>query len=70
MDDFREEKALLEAVGCGIMVKTAPELTQMLLQELKNPAALEQKGAAGKEAVAANRGAAARYAQLIEKFLD
>jgi len=69
MDDFREEKALLESVGCGIMVKNARDLTRKLLQELENPAALEQKGAAGKEAVAANRGAAARYAQLIERFL-
>ncbi len=69
MDDFREEKALLESAGCGIMVQNAQDLTRKLLQELENPAALEQKGAAGKETVAANRGAAARYAQLIEKFL-
>ncbi len=69
MDDFREEKALLESAGCGIMAKNAQDLTRKLLQELENPAALEQKGAAGKAAVAANRGAAARYAQMIERFL-
>ena len=69
MDDFREEKTLLESAGCGIMVQDARDLTRKILQELENPAALEQKGAAGKKAVTANRGAATRYAQLIERFL-
>jgi len=70
MDDFSEEKSLLESVGCGIMVKSADDLTQKILQALENPAELARKGARGREAVVANMGAAVRYAELIEKFLD
>lgn len=69
MDDFTEEKNLLESVGCGIMVKNAKDLQEEILQALKDPAATEEKGARGKEIVAANKGAAARYAAIINSYI-
>jgi 3-deoxy-D-manno-octulosonic-acid transferase len=65
MEDFTEEKNLLEEVGCGITVKNANDFQIKILQALKNPAELEQRGARGKAVVTANMGAAARYADLI-----
>jgi 3-deoxy-D-manno-octulosonic-acid transferase len=69
MDDFTEEKNLLESVGCGIMVKNAKDLQEKILQALKDPAATQEKGARGKEVVASNKGAAARYAAMINSYL-
>ena len=67
MEDFSEEKALLEDVGCGTTIKSAEELLQEILQALKNPEELKRRGDRGKSVVLANIGAAARYADLISK---
>lgn len=69
MEDFTEEKALLENVGAGVTICNALELLQKIINSLENPAELQQRGAKGKEVVAANRGAAARYAELINRCL-
>jgi 3-deoxy-D-manno-octulosonic-acid transferase len=69
MDDFTEEKNLLESVGCGITVKNAKDLQEKILQALKDPAATQEKGARGKDVVTANKGAAARYAAMINSYL-
>ncbi len=69
MEDFSEEKALLEDVGCGVTIKNEHELLQGILQVLGNPEDLKARGARGKAVVAANMGAAARYAELIRKEL-
>ncbi len=65
MDDFRDERTLLEEAGAGITVRNQDELYEGIRGLLGNPGLLEQKGEAGRRAVAANRGAADRYAALI-----
>jgi 3-deoxy-D-manno-octulosonic-acid transferase len=69
MEDFSEEKALLEDVGCGTTIKSAEELLQEILQALKNPEELQRRGDRGKSVILANIGAAARYADLISKHI-
>jgi 3-deoxy-D-manno-octulosonic-acid transferase len=69
MDDFSEEKALLEDVGCGTTIKSAEELLQEIFQALKNPEELQRRGDRGKSVILANIGAAARYADLISKHI-
>ncbi len=69
MDDFSEEKTLLEKAGCGVTIRSAEELVQNILRVLEYPEELEKRGARGKAVVAANMGAAARYADLISKYI-
>ena len=70
MEDFTEEKALLENAGAGVTIRNAAELLQGIIRVLENPAELERRGTRGKAIVAANMGAAARYADLINRYLD
>jgi 3-deoxy-D-manno-octulosonic-acid transferase len=69
MEDFRDEKIMLEAVGAGIPVKDGPELVDKILALLQAPETLARKGQAAGQIVAANRGASQRYAVLIKKVL-
>jgi 3-deoxy-D-manno-octulosonic-acid transferase len=69
MEDFSQEKALLEDVGCGTTIKSADELLQGILQALENSEELQRRGEKGKAVVLANIGAAARYADLISKHI-
>ena len=69
MDDFSEEKALLEEAGGGVTIRSAQELFQNILRVLEYPEELEKRGERGKAVVAANMGAAARYADLISKYI-
>ncbi len=70
MEDFTEEKSLLENADAGVTVRNAAELLQGIIRALENPAQLEQRGARGKAIVAANMGAAARYAKLISRYIE
>ncbi len=65
MDDFREEKVLLEAVGAGIAVRDGIDLAEGILKLLADPASLTSRGEAGRRAVAGNAGAAAHYGEMI-----
>lgn len=69
MDDFRDERALLEEAGAGIVVRDGEELYAGIRTLLDDPDLLRRKGEAGRLAVTANRGAAARYAELIAGIL-
>jgi 3-deoxy-D-manno-octulosonic-acid transferase len=69
MEDFRDEKVLLEAAGAGISVNDGQELADKMLALLRTPEALASKGEAAGRVVAANRGAARRYAALIKDVL-
>ncbi|MDO9558609.1 MAG: 3-deoxy-D-manno-octulosonic acid transferase [Syntrophales bacterium] len=69
MEDFRDEKILLEAVGAGIPVNDGPELADKMLALLQTPEMLASKGQAAGQVVAANRGASQRYAALIRNAL-
>jgi 3-deoxy-D-manno-octulosonic-acid transferase len=65
MEDFRDEKILLEAAGAGVPAHTGEELADKMLSLLEQPDVLADKGRAAGRIVAANRGAARRYASLI-----
>jgi len=65
MDDFLAEQALLEVSEGGIMVRDGEELYETSRRLLLNPTLREERGEKGRVAVLANRGAAARYAELI-----
>ena len=65
MHDFSQEKVVLEEAGAGIMVQNEPELYEKISDLFGNPDELRKRGERGRETVAANMGAAARYAALI-----
>ena len=69
MDDFRDERALLEEAGAGITIRDGEDLYAGIRGLLDDPDLLRRKGEAGRRAVAANRGAAVRYADLIADVL-
>ena len=69
MDDFMDEKERLEIAGGGITVSNDRELLAETLKLLEDPEALRRKGAAGREIVASNGGAARRYAEMIRTHL-
>jgi 3-deoxy-D-manno-octulosonic-acid transferase len=70
MEDFRDEQALIEEAGAGITVADGDELYAGIVDILSHPDRLRQKGEAGRKAVAANAGAAERYAALIADVLS
>jgi len=70
MEDFEGEKALLEEAGAGVPVADAGELQERMLLLLADPEALKQRGEQGRLAIAANAGAARRYADLIGHHLE
>jgi 3-deoxy-D-manno-octulosonic-acid transferase len=69
MEDFRDERVLLEEAGAGIAVREGGELFTGIRALLEDPDLLRTKGESGRRAVAANRGAAGRYAELIADVL-
>ncbi|HQL90010.1 MAG TPA: 3-deoxy-D-manno-octulosonic acid transferase [Syntrophales bacterium] len=69
MEDFQEEKALLEEAGAGICVRDERELLEGLKAILSDPAELARRGAEGQRRVLSSRGAAERYAAMIIKVL-
>ena len=69
MEDFLDEKKLLESIGVGVPVNNEEELLQGITAALKDPEMLACKGQAGRDAMAANRGSARKYADLILKTL-
>jgi 3-deoxy-D-manno-octulosonic-acid transferase len=69
MEDFRDERILLEETGSGITISDGEELFTGIRALLDDPDLLRTKGEAGRRVVAANRGAAGRYAELIEGAL-
>lgn len=70
MEDFSEEKALLENADAGVTIGNADQLLQEIIRAVENPEELERRGAGGKAIVAANMGAAARYADLVIRHLN
>ena len=70
MDDFLDEKAMLEEAGAGITVQNDEELYGRIDWLLRNPEAIEERGSRGRLRVMANRGASKRYADLIIETLS
>jgi 3-deoxy-D-manno-octulosonic-acid transferase len=69
MEDFLNEKALLEKAGAGLSVTGEGDLYAKLNELLQHPEELRDRGAKGREAVIANMGAAKRYASMIGRHL-
>ncbi len=70
MDDFPEEKSLLENAGAGITVANEKELLETANNLLKNPEMLRDKGESGRAAIMKNRGAAQKYVEIIMSNLE
>jgi 3-deoxy-D-manno-octulosonic-acid transferase len=69
MEDFSQEKTLLEEAGCGITIRNEEELLYGIIKMLNNPEELIRRGGNGTSVVLANIGASARYADLISKYI-
>ncbi len=69
MEDFRDEKDLLESAGSGIPVSGGEELLDGILKLLSNPEELLKRGEKGRDTVISNMGAAQRYASMIRMHL-
>ena len=69
MEDFIDEKTLLEEVGAGIPVRNAEELLEGVKKMLSDPVELQRRGAEGQRRVLSSRGASMRYAEMIIRVL-
>jgi 3-deoxy-D-manno-octulosonic-acid transferase len=69
MDDFRDEKGLLEKSGAGITVRNAEELLAGILKTVSDPEELVRRGERGRSVLVANMGAAERYAEMIRSHI-
>jgi len=69
MEDFQDEKALLEEAGAGVCVRDGQELLEGMKRILSDPEELRRRGAEGQRRVLSSRGAAERYAAMIIKNL-
>jgi 3-deoxy-D-manno-octulosonic-acid transferase len=70
MENFRDVAEQAEAAGAAIRVPDATALAETIDALWTTDAARRTMGEAGKRLVAANRGASARYADLIIEALD
>lgn len=70
MEDFTEERRILEATGAGKTVADGGALYREILDLLRNPDRLLRDGQTGKEAVLRHRGASDRYARRIGLILE
>lgn len=70
MEDFLDEKELLESVGAGMEIKNVDEFVQKAFWLLDNPAELKRRGEAGRKAVLANQGASRKNAELARRLLQ
>ncbi len=70
MDDFSEERALLESAGIGITVRDGSELLDGILKIMSDPDDLAHRGEKGRMMITENMGASGRYAELIINCLN
>lgn len=66
MEDFADEKKLLEEAGAGMTVAGEEELLRRIRELLEAPETTSRKGKAGRKIVASNMGASRRYAEMIK----
>jgi 3-deoxy-D-manno-octulosonic-acid transferase len=69
MEDFLDAKKFLEAVGAGITVRDHVKLAEQVIALLGDEKRLEDLGAAGKQAIEAQKGSSLRNLQLIQKLI-
>lgn len=70
MEDFMEERRILEEAGAGRMAADGEALHREIRDLLRHPDRLLADGQKGKEAVLRHRGASDRYARGIGRVLD
>lgn len=70
MEDFQEERLLLEGCGAGACVRNGEELYRAVTELIAHPELLRGKGEAGRLAVLKSRGMGKRYADYILTFLQ
>lgn len=69
MDDFLNERDILESSGAGITVKDEAELIEGILKAISDEKSLAHKGEAGRKVVIDNMGASQRYLEMIISHL-
>jgi 3-deoxy-D-manno-octulosonic-acid transferase len=69
MEDFQNEKTLLEEASAGICVTDGENLYEQISGLLKDTESLRVRGDKGREVVMANMGAARRYGTMICRHL-
>jgi 3-deoxy-D-manno-octulosonic-acid transferase len=69
MEDFRDEKELLEKTGAGITIGCGEELLDGILTLVSDPDSLAKRGDEGRTMVVKNMGAAERYSAMIQSHL-
>jgi 3-deoxy-D-manno-octulosonic-acid transferase len=70
MEDFRDERERLETAGGGITVRDGAGMLQRILALMEDPEERRRRGEAGRDIVTSNRGAAGRYAGMIQNHLQ
>jgi 3-deoxy-D-manno-octulosonic-acid transferase len=70
MEDFSEERDLVESWGGGICVSDNEELAHWALHLLLHPEKARRIGNLAKQAILCNQGAAMRHAKVIERLLS
>ncbi len=65
MDDFLEERLLLEESGAGMTVNNGEDLFEGIVRLLDHPEDRARRGGRGRDTVIANMGAAQRYAAMV-----
>ncbi len=70
MEDFLEEKALMEEAGAGLTVKNGNDLYEGIVRLLDDPEDRTRRGGRGRDTVIANMGAARRYAAMVRIQLE
>jgi len=69
MEDFQEAKEILDQAGGGIQIRDGSELADQVLDLLLHPERAQAVGRRGREALAQNRGAARRHAEVLRRLL-
>jgi 3-deoxy-D-manno-octulosonic-acid transferase len=70
MEDFLEEKSLMEEAGAGLTVENGNDLYEGIVRLLDDPEDRTRRGGRGRETVIANMGAARRYAAMVRIQLE
>ncbi|MBN1808327.1 MAG: 3-deoxy-D-manno-octulosonic acid transferase [Planctomycetes bacterium] len=69
MFNFASEIKLLKEAGAAVEVAGADDMYRVLSGWLADEAAASKAGLAGRQAIVSHKGAAARYAEVIRKYL-
>jgi 3-deoxy-D-manno-octulosonic-acid transferase len=69
MEDFREARDVLKAVGAGIQVRGAEDIVRWCTEMLSNPEEAQARGKRGRDEILKNVGSAKKNAELLVQLL-